>query len=466
MPRLSRAKEKGRDMVDVYVLGDGLPELAAALEFAEVGLSVRVGVLDREGRDEAWNALDDRGAHDPEGALRGLLDHVAAPLTDGERPTEAVQPVSEPPMPVLLRGAKGDWAPQPTPAVFGIPAVPVSSHALALLGGSAAVRAYLDRITPVLTIGKTHALGPLVRSRLGRAVLARLVEPLVRERFGVSADEVDVAIATPGLNEALTLAGSLSGAVLAYSERDVARETRVAPRGGWSALRDALLKRLALYGVEFGEIPVTAARRGGAAADDWVLEEGDGEVSARALVLGVEGSETVAIVSESVDALTELVPERWRIEGGATVEDPGVPTGHEGFPAVQTVSLPDGEQWSVRIESVGEAHLARVSGPVILEESGDGITAAAARARALEAIRAAGLGPRSAGEPTAAVRVAPYASTEQRDAAEERLNRVRAEAPDLLPVGTALHGGALSSAVADARLAAVLLRRRLTGISE
>lgn len=461
-------------MVDVYMLGNGLPELAAALELAEVGLAVRVGipdregVLDREGRGDARDDLDYRGVRDPDGALRGFLDHVAAPLSDGERPAEAAQPVSEPPVPVLLRGAKGDWAPQPTPAVLGIPAVPVSSRALALLGGGAALRAYLDRIRPVLTIGKTHALGALVRSRLGRAAQERLVEPLVRERFGVSADEVDVAIAAPGLNEALTVAGSLSGAALAYSERDVARETRVAPSGGWAALRAALLERLVLYGVAFAESPVNEVRRGDAVSDEWVLAEGEGSVPARALVLGADGRDPAAVGPELAEALTELLPRRWRTEGGATVEDPDLPAEHADLPAVQTVVLADGEPWSVRVERVGEAYLARVAGPVLNGDRG-GAEVGNARARVREALEAAALRPVASAEPaveSASAHVAPYVSVEQRDADAERLDGLRSAMPDLLPVGTALHGGALAPAIADARRAAVLLRRRLTGISE
>lgn len=462
-------------MADVYVLGDGLPELAAALELAEVGLAVRVGIPDREEHDDTWGGLDDRGVRDPEGALRGLLDHVAAPLSEGERPTEAAMPVAVPPAPVLLRGAKGDWAPQPTPAVLGIPAVPLSSSALALLGGGAAMRAYLDRIRPVLTIGKTHALGALVRSRLGGAVLERLVEPLVRERYGVPADEVDVAIAAPGLNEALTVAGSLSGAALASSERDVARETRIAPRGGWPALRDALLARLSLYGATFSEEPATAVRRGGAEGDGrvtddrdddrmsegWVIDEGGEQIAARALVVGVEGAHAAALVSESAGAPAELVPQRWRIEGIARIADPGLPVDHAGLPAVRTVTLADGEAWSVRIGGSGGTPVSRAAGPVLTSDRAGGEEA---RNRVREAIEAAGL--RLEGGPVARVAVAPYASIEQRDAVAERLELARAEEPGLLPLGAALHGGELAPAVADARRAAVLLRRRLTGISE
>lgn len=477
-------------MVDVYVLGDGLPELAAALEFAEVGLSVRIGVPEREGvsgregvservgdperegvpwfeaRSDAWGGLEGRGVPDPEGALRGLLEHVSSALADGGSTTAAARPVAEPPTVVLLRGAKDEWLPQPTPAVLGIPAVPVSSSAIALLGGGAAARAYLDRVKPVLTIGKTHALGALVRARLGRVALERLVEPLVRERFGVSADEVDVAIAAPGLNEALTRAGSLSGAVLAYSERDVARETVVAPSGGWVELRRALLERLALYGAELSEAPVAAVRRGDDAIGGWVVAESDGDVAARSLVIGVEGARPVW-PAELDETLGGLRPTHQRISGSAEIEDPGLPEDQGDTPAVQTVTVSGGEPWSVRIERDGAGYRATATGPAIPSSGSDAAAIPSeADARVREALAAAGARLRAGAAPGVAVRVAAFASSEQRDAAINRLDGVRGTHRDVLPVGSALHGGDLARAVADARAEAVTLRRRLTGIAE
>ncbi|QBE48798.1 hypothetical protein [Leucobacter triazinivorans] len=450
-------------MGDAYVLGDGLPELAAALDLAEVGLSVRVAVPPRGECGDSWDELDDRGEFDPDGSLRGLLEHISAPLDEGDAPLDAARPAATPPGAVLLRDAAGGWAPQPEPAVLGIPAVPLSSRAFALLGTGGALRAYLDRVRPVLTIGKTHALGALVQSRLGGATLERLVQPIVRERFGVSADEVDVAIAAPGLNEALTVAGSLSGAALAYAERDVARETRVAPRGGWLALRDALLERLTLYGVSFGEASAADVRRGESEADEWVVAEGDAEFRARALVVGARAIRDSSGAPGELEALDGLLPRHLRIGAVVGIEDPGLPDAPDGLPALQTVTLAGGERWSVRVEPGGGAPLARVAGPAIPADRAPG--AAEARSRILEALEASSLSPRGSDTPHAAASAAPHATVGQRDEAADRLEGFRESAPDLLPVGAALHGGAVASALADARTAAVLLRRRLTGIS-
>src|SRR5690606_15064284 len=137
--------------------------------------------------------------------------------------------------------------PQSHPTVLGIPTVPLAAENLRLLGSGGATRAYMDRVTPLLTVGKTRSLGVLVNRRLGRKARERLVEPQVRERFGVAADDVDVAVAAPGLNEALSRAGSLSAAALAYLERFEASETMIEPADGWDALVRATLGRLESY---------------------------------------------------------------------------------------------------------------------------------------------------------------------------------------------------------------------------
>ncbi|EYT54927.1 hypothetical protein H490_0108005 [Leucobacter sp. UCD-THU] len=462
-------------MVDVYVIGGGLPELSAALELAEVGLSVRTGDWPIEGapaavaraRAEAVGGAD--ALPDPDGVLRELLQHIAAPLSQGGHVNDEVRAVSVAPNPVLLRGIKQEWVPQPVPAALGIPAVPISSQAVAVLGGRAAARAYLDRVKPVLTIGKAHSLGELVRSRLGEAVVERLVDPFVRERFGLAADEVEVAAAVPGLNEALTRAGSLSGAVLANADRDVARETAVAPVAGWPAAFAELKQRLGLYGAQVAAATVTAVERTG--DDVWRVEEVDGTVTeARALVVGVDASsareatavlETAGVLSE---ALHDVLPTRWRMEARVALAAGAdrLPLGDE--PALCAVELAEGQHWAVRVEP-GGARRARLSGPVIEGVDLEGVPSEGQVQRSVsEALTAVGLA--AAGGVEAVLRIAPYASIEQREAAERRLGAAREATHDLLAVGEALHGGSTASAVADARTQAVLLRRRLAGIAD
>lgn len=459
--------------LDACVVGDSLPAFAAALELAEVGLRVRV-LLPGAG---AW---PETGEPDPDHALAALLDRIAAPISGGGPAVPAALPTAEAPGRVLMANARGGWSPVPQPSVFGIPAVPASSESLAFLRGGAAVRAYLDRVKPLLTIGKTHELGRLVHLRMGEAVFDRLVAPLVRERFGAA--DVEVAIAAPGLNEALTLAGSLSGAVLAYSERHVARETRVAPAGGWPALRAALMDRLALYGVELFELDAAADLVNGitgtgfeveAGQGSWTVHHGDEACEAQALVvdtsvrLPVALAEALAVLRPSSRRARAIVP----VTGaGAQVEAVmagSVDTQAADAPAdaLSTVEATGGA-WSVRVvREHGGGLVARLTGPAVASEDLEraaGAASAAGEARTV--LEAAGL---TALSPLRVEwRAAPYVSLAERDAARARLVGEREADPSLLAVGRELHGDDLAVAVADASASATALRRRLTGISD
>ncbi|GAB2557187.1 hypothetical protein [Leucobacter ruminantium] len=463
--------------LDACVVGDSLPAFAAALELAEVGLRVRV-LLPGAG---VW---PETGEPDPDHALTALLDRIAAPISGGGPAVPAALPTAEAPGRVLMADARGGWSPVPQPSVFGIPAVPASSESLAFLRGGAAVRAYLDRVKPLLTIGKTHELGRLVHLRMGEAVFDRLVAPLVRERFGVA--DVEVAVAAPGLNEALTLAGSLSGAVLAYSERHVARETRVAPAGGWPALRAALMDRLALYGVELFELDAAADLVDGITGTgfevetgqgSWAVRHGDEACEAQALVvdtsvrLPVALAEALAVLRPTNRRARTVVP----VTGtGAQVEAVAAASADAHAADAPADALADalstveasGGAWSVRLVREHDGGMvARLAGPAVTSEDAECATGAASAAgEARTVLEAAGL---TALSPLRVEwRAAPYVSLAERDAARARLVGEREADPSLLAVGRELHGDDLAVAVADATASATALRRRLTGISD
>lgn len=408
--RRSRLSRRWCRVPSVHVRGDSPALLTAALELVEVGVKVRVSL----GTERRWPTV---GVRDATGAVRALLTRIAAPLRENGAAFEEAAPVQSAPRRVLLRGKRGSWVPVPEPSVFGVPAVPASEETLAFLSGGAAVHAYLDRVRPPLTIGKTHEFGRLVRARMGRKLVDALVAPLIRERFGVHADEVEAAIAAPGLNEAMTRTGSLSGAVLATADRTAESEALVQPAGGWDAARASLVELLELYGAEFSEDP---------AEPESAVELAEADTPAGPL----------------------------RAHGVVDIADPELPG--TDADALQTVTLRNGEEWSVRAGN-DRGWYARVAGP----RSTERVDAASL---AQEALTAAGFVAES--EMRASWRAAPYIARDERDEELARIDAEREAHGAVLQFGNALHGDDVSAAVYDAAHAARTLRRQLTGIAE
>ena len=138
----------------------------------------------------------------------------------------------------------------PDDAYLGIPAGPLASDVVAIIGEAAARRAAQDADLPG-TVGTGPEdpadLASFVSARMGAGVLDRLVRPIVA---GIhSADPADLAadVVVPGLRRATAELGSLSAAVAAVLERRRARRDGAGGRsvdaaveGGLFRLADAL----------------------------------------------------------------------------------------------------------------------------------------------------------------------------------------------------------------------------------
>ncbi|WP_442922376.1 protoporphyrinogen/coproporphyrinogen oxidase [Microbacterium sp. Root166] len=229
----------------VVVIGGGIAGLAAALECAKVGMPVTVlEASDRFGGTIATVQLDglpvDTGATcwSAGGAMSALVDELGLGASVVEARASGVW---------ITGLAKGGAAPVPAQSLLGIPANPWDAGVRRFIGWNGAWRAYLDRLRPPLTIGKERNLAKLVRTRMGDAVLERMVAPLTAGRFGIRPEHVDVTIAAPGLGAALTRTGSLGGAVA-----DVLVDRRKASyqslEGGLGRIVDALVERLGSLG--------------------------------------------------------------------------------------------------------------------------------------------------------------------------------------------------------------------------
>lgn len=228
----------------VVVVGGGIGGLVAARECAKVGMKVTLlegsealgGVIRRVALD---GVVVDAGAESyatKGGHVRalvddlGLSDRVVTPQAGG----------------AWLAGLPGGAAPLPAGGILGIPGNPFQDDVRRIIGWSGAWRAYLDRVRPPLTIGHQLSLGRLVASRMGEKVRDRLVAPVTTGVYSASPDDVDIDVAAPGLNAALTRVGSLSGAVLALRGEGASRGAKTPGAaveglvGGMNVLVDAL----------------------------------------------------------------------------------------------------------------------------------------------------------------------------------------------------------------------------------
>ncbi len=454
-------------MIDVLVTGQSLPALQTALDLAEVGLSVVV-------LEESENAPDaDWEERDSDGSIAAFMNRVAEPIEiPGGHGTGHRDPAAEPihiqPAPPLLQ-QQGEWLPQVSPSLLGIPAVPHAAETIALLGARGAFRAYLDRVMPLLTVGKTRLFGELVRKRMGVRVKTRLVDPQVFERFGTHSGEVEAAVAAPGLNETLSRAGTLSSAVLAYADRNVARETRIAPRNGAEAFRAAVLRRLALYGVRRLPERLLEVRE---RDESWAVRFESGEhLHVRAVVADL-GSRPLP--NAAIEPLVcEVVPMESRVYAILDMKRP------EWLPNAMTAVTEDGA-WSIGFAAAGSPGDARAQDSkagICTVKVASAVGATADATRAWEQLEQAHTPSdnwedlRAKWFPEATLRhvdlvAAPFRTLDGRDAAESALADLERRVPGLMVVGRAAHGDDQSVALTSAHASAVHLRRRLLGLEE
>lgn len=458
-------------MIDAIVTGQSLPALQSALDLAEVGL--KVAVLS----PEKSNSLEPSAERDPVGSIAEFITRIAEAIEPADRQSASNQGAGQPvrrelPTPPLLY-KQGDWLKQSSPEVLGVPAVPLASENIALLGSTGSFRAYLDRIIPLLTVGKTQFFGELVRKRMGAKLREGLVDPQAFERFGVLADEVEVAIVAPGLNEALSRSGALSSAVLAYSDRNVARETRVSPAQGSADFRRAVVKRLELYGVEVHESHLVSVE---SQDEGWVAQLSDGSaLRSRTLIVDLDRNPvSPPAVRELVGA---IMPRHARVHAVIDMELPTWLT--EGVTAVALL-----DDWSVFYESIhgperptdgaemgksrGMSGRARTASRVGNVEELAGVLSRIAKTERLPVSSdAPGIGLSSdALVHSAGLAAAPFRTVVNRTEAVAAIAQHELDSPTLLSVGRALHGDDQGVALASAHKATVRLRRRLLGLED
>ncbi|MBO9577828.1 MAG: FAD-dependent oxidoreductase [Microbacteriaceae bacterium] len=193
----------------VLVVGGGVGGLVVAYDLARQGVPVTVLEADERTGGQLAPVVVGGIAVDAGAESFATRTPAVAELA-AELGLETTSPLDSP---AWLIGADGGAAPLPAASVLGIPAEPFAADVVALLGTGGAFRAELDKVIPLLRPAKYRSLGQLVRRRMGRKVLDRLVDPVVRGVHSSAADAMPVEAASPGLTAALGRAGSLAAAV-------------------------------------------------------------------------------------------------------------------------------------------------------------------------------------------------------------------------------------------------------------
>jgi oxygen-dependent protoporphyrinogen oxidase len=304
----------------VVVVGGGAAGLVAALDCARVG--IRVTVVERAEAPGGSVATEtvagirvDTGAESYAtrgGTVRSLIDSLGLA---GAVVTPAAARA-------WIRLANGRSVPLPKAGLLGIPSNPLADDVRRVIGWRGAMRAYLDRIRPVLTIGREHNLGELVERRMGKAVLDSLVAPVTRGVYSADPYDLDVTRAAPGLNRALTVAGSLSGAVAMLRGDAPAGSAVEGLRGGMSTLVDALVAELRS---REGELLVGVGASGLARMSASGPDAADGASWRVALDdERVLDADYVIIATPEADALRLLAPFSTEIAAAEPTETPTV----------------------------------------------------------------------------------------------------------------------------------------------
>ena len=489
-----------RASADVVVVGGGVAGLVAALECAKVGL--RVTVLERRdelggcvGRIELDGLTLDSGAESfatRGGSVAELLETLGL---DGDivdpNPAGAW---------LVMPGPHGgvDAAPLPKTGMLGIPANPLGDDVRRIIGWSGAIRAYADRLMPIFRIGRAHSLGQLVRSRMGDAVLDRLVTPISAGVYSADPNDLDLDVVAPGLNEAMTRTGSLSGGVAQLvGERRAGSAVR-GLRGGMHRLVDALLAELRRFDVTVvssAEVSGLERLRGSAAlpdegsgsadaptdAPEWrvaaVVPDGELLVDTRFVLLAAPAAASRKLLGEAVDEWADAAdwPAAASVELVTLVLDaPALDAAPRGTGVLVAADTPgvtakalthSTAKWGWLAEAAGGRHVVRLSyGRAGAPNPLDGLTddevtaLAVADAAALLGVPLDERMLRASGR-TAWNDALSHASLGQRDRVRELEDALAAE-PTIEATGSWIAGTGLASVVPHALETARRIRHR------
>jgi protoporphyrinogen/coproporphyrinogen III oxidase len=305
------------DLPLVAVVGGGVTGLAAARELLQAPGRRRVVVLEQGARlGGLLHGVPLGGSAEP------FLD-VGAEAFLARRP-EGLDLVADLGLggdlvhPATSRAAvlaRGRLHPMPAGTVMGVPGRGSLTGAAAVLGEDGAARAAAERVDGPVS-GDDVAVGPFVAGRLGRAVVDRLVEPLLGGVYAGSAERLSLRATVPALWPA-----ARDGVPLLDAVAEVAAAAGGGPvfggvRGGLGRLARVLTERIAADGAEVrtGTV-VHALERGGSGqpgdeARGWRLRLGpawgDEVLDADAVVLALPGARAARLLRGPVPSAAAL----------------------------------------------------------------------------------------------------------------------------------------------------------------
>ncbi|MEP6478438.1 MAG: FAD-dependent oxidoreductase [Rhodoglobus sp.] len=235
-------------MAEVIVVGGGLAGLVMARDLAEAGVTVTLlEASDHLGgtvaRHDVGGISLDAGA-ESFATRGGHVERLASILGLGN---EVVRPN---PVGAWILQADGTAHPIPKNTLLGIPGIPAARDVTEILGARAAFRASLDALMPDFVGARSRTLGELVRTRMGAAVVERLVAPIAGGVHSTHPDELDLDRVAPGLRSALRHTGALARAVRDLTSGAAAGSNVVGIRGGVVRIVDELVADLERFGVD------------------------------------------------------------------------------------------------------------------------------------------------------------------------------------------------------------------------
>ncbi|WP_314507604.1 FAD-dependent oxidoreductase [uncultured Microbacterium sp.] len=253
----------------VLVVGGGAAGLVIARDLARAGVAVTIlEASDRVGGQLASarvDGLEVDTAAESFATRNGTVAALAAELGLGE---DLVRPLERP---AWVIGAGGRAHPLPAASVLGIPGDPLAHDVASAIGRLRTWRAALDRLSPLRPPEAYRSLGDLVRRRMGAGVLTELVAPVVRGVYSTTPDELPLALASPGLPDALRANRSLGAAVLTLRAASAAGSQVAGLRGGVHRLATALAMDAAAHGARI----ILGARVTGVDATGVTLADGE-----------------------------------------------------------------------------------------------------------------------------------------------------------------------------------------------